>query len=65
MVPNFKIREKFSKFISDSNRIFIVSRKPTWEEYKKMALIIAIGVVIIGVLGFIIQFIFSVTRIGL
>jgi protein transport protein SEC61 subunit gamma-like protein len=53
--------EMLTKFISDSKRIFVVSRKPTMDEYKKMALIIAIGIVIIGVLGFLIQLIFTLT----
>jgi protein transport protein SEC61 subunit gamma and related proteins len=53
--------EKLTKFISDSKRIFVVSRKPSKDEYKKMAIIIALGIVIIGLLGFFIQLIFTLT----
>jgi protein transport protein SEC61 subunit gamma and related proteins len=54
-----KIKGIISKFFADSKRIFTVSRKPSKDEYKRMALIIALGIVIIGVMGFIIQLIFN------
>ncbi|MCX6800719.1 MAG: protein translocase SEC61 complex subunit gamma [Candidatus Diapherotrites archaeon] len=53
-----------SKFIGDSKRIFIVSKKPTMDEYKRMALVVALGIAIIGVIGYIITLIFSITGIG-
>jgi protein transport protein SEC61 subunit gamma and related proteins len=59
------IKETWSKFISDSRRILVVSRKPTMDEYKKMALIIALGMVIIGIMGFIVQLFFVLTGLGL
>ena len=59
------IKEVWTKFISDSRRIFVVSRKPTKEEYKRMALIIALGMVIIGILGFIVQLFFVLTGLGI
>ncbi len=65
MMPKLNLKEKLTKFISDARRIFVVSRKPTWDEYKRMALIIAIGIVIIGIVGYIVQFIFAITRLGL
>lgn len=52
------------EFLEDSKRIFIVSRKPTNEEYKRMALIVALGIIAIGVLGFTIYLIFALTGIG-
>ena len=65
MVFGVNIREVFGRFLADSRRILVVSKKPTMDEYKKMALIIAIGMVIIGVIGFIIQFIFAITGLGI
>ena len=53
------VKVMLSNFISDSKRIFIVSRKPSKDEYKKMAIIIGIGIIIIGVLGFIINLLFN------
>jgi protein transport protein SEC61 subunit gamma-like protein len=52
-------------FIEDSKRIFIVSKKPTWEEYQRMALIVALGIAVIGIIGFIVYMIFSSLGIGL
>jgi protein transport protein SEC61 subunit gamma-like protein len=59
------IKERWGKFSSDSRRIFVVSKKPTMDEYKKMALIIALGMVIIGIMGFIIQLFFVLTGLGI
>ncbi|MFA5358021.1 MAG: protein translocase SEC61 complex subunit gamma [archaeon] len=58
------IGETISKFVSDSKRIFIVSKKPTMEEYRRMALIVALGIALIGVIGFIVTLAFSLTGIG-
>ena len=58
------VGEIVGKFFMDSKRIFRVSRKPTKEEYKRMALIIGIGIVVIGVIGFLIQLIFTVLGLG-
>jgi len=59
-----KVGEIVGKFFMDSKRIFRVSRKPTKEEYKRMALIIGIGIIIIGIIGFLIQLIFTLLGIG-
>jgi protein transport protein SEC61 subunit gamma-like protein len=51
-------------FVDDAKRIFIVSRKPTNEEFKKLLLIVALGVIVIGVIGFVINLIFTLTGLG-
>ena len=56
-------QEMVEKFIIDSKRIFRVSRKPTKEEYKRMALIVGLGIIIIGIIGLIIQLIFTLSGI--
>ena len=48
------IQEDFNKFIKDSKRVLKVSRKPDGPEYLDLAKVSSIGVVIIGVIGFII-----------
>ncbi len=58
------IKESISKFISDSRRIFIVSKKPTKDEYKRMALIIGLGIIVIGIIGYIISLLFALTGLG-
>jgi protein translocase SEC61 complex gamma subunit len=57
--------ESFKGFLEDANRIFIVSKKPTMDEYKRMAIIVAIGIIAIGVLGYLIYLIFGSTGIGI
>ena len=47
------VQENFDKFIKDSKRVLKVSRKPDGKEYRELAKISAIGVVIIGGVGYI------------
>ena len=48
------VQERFNKFIKDSKRVLKVSRKPDKQEYLELAKVTSIGVVIIGVIGFVI-----------
>lgn len=48
---NFK--ESFNKFIKDCKRVLKVSKKPDKEEYLNVSKITALGIVIIGVIGFV------------
>ena len=48
------VQERIDKFVKDSKRVLKVSRKPDAQEYKELAKVSAIGVVIIGVMGFVI-----------
>jgi protein transport protein SEC61 subunit gamma-like protein len=57
------LRENVGKFLEDSKRIFIVSKKPTWDEYKRMLLIVSIGIALIGMIGYIIFLFFALTGI--
>lgn len=64
MVNYMNVNEMIGNFIADAKRILIVSKKPTMEEYKRMALIVALGMVLIGIIAFIIYLIFNVSGIG-
>ena len=48
------VQESFNQFIKDSKRVLKVSRKPDGKEYMELAKIVSIGVLVIGVVGFII-----------
>ena len=56
--------EMLKNFIVDAKRIFTVSKKPTMEEYKKMALIVGIGIILIGIIGYVVYLFFALTGIG-
>jgi len=58
------VKEMIAKFVEDSKRIFIVSKKPTWEEYKRMAIIIGLGIIAVGLIGFIIYWFFALSGLG-
>ena len=46
--------EKLKVFAVQSKRVWHVLRKPTMEEFKSIAKISAIGILVIGLIGFII-----------
>lgn len=39
-------------FLSNSKRVFLVAKKPTNSEYWELVKVIGLGIVILGVLGF-------------
>ncbi|MCR5026337.1 MAG: protein translocase SEC61 complex subunit gamma [Methanobrevibacter sp.] len=47
------VQESFNKFIKDSKRVLKVARKPDTSEYLEFAKITAIGVLIVGAIGFV------------
>ncbi|MEE3490331.1 protein translocase SEC61 complex subunit gamma [uncultured Methanobrevibacter sp.] len=48
------VQEDFDKFIKDAKRVLKVSRKPDANEYVDLAKISALGVVVVGGIGYII-----------
>ena len=48
------VQEEFNKFIKDSKRVLKVARKPDAKEYTEFAKITALGILIIGAIGFVI-----------
>ncbi|MEM4396834.1 MAG: protein translocase SEC61 complex subunit gamma [Candidatus Woesearchaeota archaeon] len=50
---------KIKEFISHSKIVFNVTKKPTADEFKKTALISALGILFIGLVGYLITFILS------
>ena len=53
------IISRLSKFIDDSKRVISISYKPNSEEFNKSAKIILIGILLVGVTGFIVAIIIS------
>ncbi|OWT33840.1 protein translocase SEC61 complex subunit gamma [Methanobrevibacter sp. 87.7] len=47
-------QESFDKFTKESKRVLKVARKPDSEEYFNFAKVTGIGIILIGVIGFII-----------
>ncbi|BDZ70707.1 protein translocase SEC61 complex subunit gamma [Methanobacterium petrolearium] len=50
-------KESIESFIKQCQRVLKVSRKPDREEYINVAKVTAIGIILIGVIGFIISII--------
>ena len=48
------VQESFNKFVKDSKRVLKVSKKPDKQEYFELAKVTSLGVVIVGVIGFVV-----------
>jgi len=53
-------KESIHSFLKQCERVLRVSKKPDNEEYKTVAKVTGIGIIIIGVIGFIIKLISQV-----
>lgn len=56
---------KLGNFIRESKRVFRITKKPTKEEYKNIALVSALGILVIGFIGAIMIILSTDTVIGL
>ncbi len=52
--PKF-ISSKLKYYYSEYKRILLLSRKPTSKEFKELTIMVSIGTLIVGVIGFLIQ----------
>ncbi len=52
-----KLMDRFKAFMSSSRRIISISQKPSKKEFWLMAKIIGLGIIIIGVIGYLIKLI--------
>lgn len=48
--------DKLKAFIAKSKRVWLILKKPTRKEYEMIAKVSAIGILILGVVGFVIAF---------
>jgi len=51
--------EKLGNFFASARRVLTVSKKPSMQEFKVMAQVTALGIILIGVIGFIVYLIFA------
>ncbi|MCF7871794.1 protein translocase SEC61 complex subunit gamma [Candidatus Woesearchaeota archaeon] len=56
---------KASEFIQECKRVFRITKKPTKEEYKSIALISGLGILVIGLIGAILTIISNKQVLGL
>ncbi len=58
MVSGSRVREwwsRLSSFLTQTRRVLTVTRKPTSTEYRMIVKITALGIAILGLIGFLIQ----------
>ena len=51
----FVVMFDWNEFVQSSTRIFNVSRKPSMAEYRNMALVTGVGILLLGLIGFIVK----------
>lgn len=44
---------RFTKFVAESRRVLKVTRKPTWPEFSMLAKVTGLGMLVIGLIGFV------------
>lgn len=57
-----KLKEKWEDFATSTNRILTVSKKPDTAQYLTMIRITALGLVVLGVLGYAIELVNFLVR---
>ena len=55
-------KQRIKSFVIQSKRVWHILRKPTAEEFKMIAKICALGILIIGALGFVIADVIKIFR---
>ncbi len=53
---------RFKSFIKECKRVFRITKKPTMKEFKIIVKVTAIGIAIIGIIGFLIQMIWILIK---
>ena len=48
------VQERLDKFVKDSKRVLKVARKPDKDEYIDFAKVTTLGIIVIGLIGFVI-----------
>ncbi|MBU0929677.1 MAG: protein translocase SEC61 complex subunit gamma [Nanoarchaeota archaeon] len=60
---NFKeLLVKFKSFILECRRVFLVTKKPSKQEFTSIAKVTGIGMLLIGLIGFIIFMLWQVVK---
>ncbi len=54
------IFRRFKDFFIESKRVLRVTKKPSMEEFKVIVKVSGLGIIIIGVIGFIIQMVWQI-----
>ncbi|MAG52953.1 MAG: protein translocase SEC61 complex subunit gamma [Nanoarchaeota archaeon] len=59
---NRSLITRFKSFLTQSKRVFKITKKPTMAEFKVIVKVTGIGIVIIGILGFLIHIMWTIVK---
>ncbi|MDP2666562.1 MAG: protein translocase SEC61 complex subunit gamma [Candidatus Diapherotrites archaeon] len=51
----FNLKERWNDFLTGAQRVLTVSKKPDGNQYKSMARITALGILVLGIIGFAVE----------
>lgn len=57
------LKEGLASFLVSARRIIVISHKPDWDSYRQMALVTGLGIIIIGIVGYVITLILTIVKI--
>ncbi len=58
------VMESIWGFVASSKRIFVISKKPNWQEFQTMAKVTGIGILVIAAIAYAVYLIFAFTGFG-
>lgn len=61
---DLNIKESIGKFIANSKRVFIIAKKPDWNEFQTMAKVTGVGIIVIAAIAYVIFLIFAFSGMG-
>ena len=59
-----QVKDALVKFINSSRRVFIIAKKPDWNEFQTMAKVTGVGIIVIAVIAYVIYIVFAFTPLG-
>jgi len=59
---NQTLLSRLKSFVLESKRVFRVTKKPAMAEFKAIVKVSSIGIALIGIIGFIIQILWSMAK---
>ena len=56
--------ERLRTFAASARRVFVIAKKPTWQEFQTMGKVTGIGILIIALIAYVVYLIFAFTPLG-
>ena len=58
------LAEGIKNFFEQSKRVITISKKPDWKEFSMMLKVTTIGILLLGIIGYLVILVFTITNLG-